>query len=335
RSYPPVLEMLESNTNKALFAEYADDVPRHLAQLEAANGISVQLIDMQPEIKWYMRPYLLDFLSETHYSLRLQPQTYFLAWSIIDRYCSKRVVFKKHYQLVGCTALLIAAKYEDKKSRVPTLQDLVHLTRQTYDETMFMQMERHILTTLEWSLGQPTYEECLQLAISTSVDFNQLTPVKKHRPNGESMLTSLTEMGRFFCEIALYDKSFLHFPVSLVAIAANSLASQMLDIPSTAARLQHIIAHFYLQSARDSYTHDDEFFFEDEENCAPRVTGAFLSGFNEDALLSIKKITLLFMTSLTSVSEFVQRKYQELGVCQVINQYIHRNAFLLKPVLET
>ena len=62
---------------------------------------------------------LLDFLIELHSSFKLQPTTLFLCLNIIDRYCAKRIVFKRHYQLVGCTALWIASKYEDKNCVYP------------------------------------------------------------------------------------------------------------------------------------------------------------------------------------------------------------------------
>lgn len=67
---------------------------------------------MQPELQWYMRPYLVEFLVEIHQQFRLRPEVLYLSLNIVDRYVSKRVVFKKHYQLVGCAALWIAAKYE-------------------------------------------------------------------------------------------------------------------------------------------------------------------------------------------------------------------------------
>ena len=64
-----------------------------------------------------MRPYLIDFLIEIHSQYRLRPETLCLAVNIADRYTSKRIVYKRHYQLVGCAALWIAAKFEDAKVR--------------------------------------------------------------------------------------------------------------------------------------------------------------------------------------------------------------------------
>ena len=74
----------------------------------------------------------------------------FLAVNILDRYCSKRVVYRKHYQLVGCTALLIAAKYGECSKKVPHIKELASMCCSLYDEDMFIQMERHIMVTLDW-----------------------------------------------------------------------------------------------------------------------------------------------------------------------------------------
>lgn len=103
---------------------------------------NVELIDMQPELAWYMRPYLIDFLIEIHSQYRLRPETLFLAINIVDRYVSKRIVYKKHYQLVGCAALWIASKFEDAKDRVPTVEDLCAVCCSAYDQSAFIQVSR-------------------------------------------------------------------------------------------------------------------------------------------------------------------------------------------------
>lgn len=62
--------------------------------VQTKTTASVDLIDQQPELQWYMRPYLVDFLIEIHQQHRLRPETLYLALNIVDRYVSKRIVFK-------------------------------------------------------------------------------------------------------------------------------------------------------------------------------------------------------------------------------------------------
>ncbi|CAD1811855.1 G1/S-specific cyclin CCN1 [Candida parapsilosis] len=271
RQYHASLELLESQANKKLTNEYSTELVQTMSHLESVSSVNPAMIDLQPEIQWFMRPFLLDFLIELHSSFRLQPQTLFLCLNIIDRYCAKRIVFKRHYQLVGCTALWIAGKYEDKKSRVPTLKELTIMCRNAYDEEMFVQMEMHILSTLEWSIGHPTLEDCLQLSIKhSSIISPSITPPKynlqtRHAANGNgandqvlksasaSTLSAVTVVGRFLCELSLYDKFFLSVPTSLVAYTANLLACSMLQIPNASISLKELLENVLIEPKRKQY----------------------------------------------------------------------------------
>lgn len=154
-----------------------------------------------------MRPYLLDFLIEAHAAFQLLPETLFLAVNLLDRYCSKRVVYKRHYQLVGCASLLIAAKYGDRKDRVPTIRELKSMCCSLYDEDMFTQMEWHVLQTLNWAIGHPTVDSFLQIALSEVA----------YDPEVEYM-------SWYICEIAMFHKEFVSTRPSVMARSALALA---------------------------------------------------------------------------------------------------------------
>ena len=139
-----------------------------------------------------MRPYLIDFLIEAHCAFNLLPETLFLAINLLDRYCSKRTVYKRHYQLVGCASLLIAAKYGDRKENVPTIRELKSMCCSLYEEDMFTQMEWHVLQTLGWAIGHPTIESYLQLAL----DDIPKDPEVEY-------------LSRYISEIALFSRDFV------------------------------------------------------------------------------------------------------------------------------
>lgn len=164
-----------------------------------------------------MRPYLLDFLIEAHAFFQLLPETLFLAVNLLDRYCSRRVVYKRHYQLVGCASLLIAAKYGDRKDRVPTIRELKSMCCSLYDEEMFTQMEWHVLNTLDWTIGHPTVDSFLQLALAE--DFEDI---------------EVEHMAWYICEIALYHKEFVSSKPSVMARASLALARGILNRPEVA-----------------------------------------------------------------------------------------------------
>jgi hypothetical protein len=165
-------------------------------------------MDQQPEIKWHMRPCLVDFLVEIHFTFRLRPETLYLTLNIVDRYVSRRIVYIKHYQLVGCAALWIAAKFEDAKERVPTVQDLAQICRETYDESAFIQMEGHVLATIQWTLGHPTAEAWLRLMCCG--------------PYIED--TKVQHVARFLMEITLFYREFVQYAPSSIALGALTLA---------------------------------------------------------------------------------------------------------------
>lgn len=173
---------------------------------------NAELIDQQPELRWYMRSYLVDFLIEIHLQNRLRPETLYLALNIVDRYVSKRIVFKKHYQLVGCAALWIAAKFEEGKDRVPTLPELVEMCCNAYDEKAFIQMEGHVLATIHWVIGHPTAEAWLRLACTTG-------PLEDSRTQ---------HVSRFIMELTLFHREFISFNASDIASASLILARHML-----------------------------------------------------------------------------------------------------------
>jgi hypothetical protein len=165
-----------------------------------------------------MRPYLLDFLVEAHSAFQLLPETLFLTINLLDRYCSKRVVYKRHYQLVGCAALLIASKYGDKKEKVPTIKELKSMCCSLYDDDMFLQMEWHVLSTLEWAVGHPTVDNFLRLAVKDNV----------YDPEVENLTL-------YILEISLYYRDFVSKQSSTLALAALALARHILGRPQARA----------------------------------------------------------------------------------------------------
>lgn len=159
-----------------------------------------------------MRPYLLDFLIEAHSAFGLLPETLFLSINLLDRYCSKRIVYKKHYQLVGCAALLIASKYGDRKERVPMIRELKNMCGSQYDEDMFTQMEWHVLQTLGWVIGHPTIDSFLQIAL-----------------DGANYDSEVEHMACYISEIALFHREFVAKRPSDMARASLTLARCILN----------------------------------------------------------------------------------------------------------
>lgn len=206
------LNSLTRDIKKLLEEEYREEIMEYMLDMEKRTMSSSAAMDMQPELQWDMRPCLVDFLIEVHLQFRLRPETLYLALNIVDRYVSKRVVYKKHYQLVGCSALWIAAKFEDAKDRVPTVQDLHTMCRGTYDESAFIQMEGHVLATIQWTVGHPTAEAWLRIAC-TNACFED---------------TETQHVARFVMESTLFYREFIDYPPSVLANASLLLGRHVL-----------------------------------------------------------------------------------------------------------
>mgnify|MGYP001503067736 CR=1 FL=1 len=169
---------------KLCFAEntlkpYSTDLMAHYHYLNHYDLPDPHMLDMQPEINTSftddaLRSQHLDFIINLHSFLQLKQETLYLTVLLHDKYCSKRIVYKKHYLLVMLSALWIASKYVDKKSRIPNLKELCYYANNAnlkldhtsieYDNSMFIQMEQHICTTLNWEIGTGiSQEEVLQI----------------------------------------------------------------------------------------------------------------------------------------------------------------------------
>lgn len=165
----------------------------------------------QPEVQWRMRPFLIDFLVELHDSWRMEAESLYLAINIVDRYLSRRVVYKKHYQLVGCAALWIAAKFEDSKEKVPFVSDFYAMCCNSYEQSAFIQMEGHILNTIEWVIGHPTAVSWLRLHLTHSNSALNEHPV-------------VASTARFILEFGLYQRTLIGVRPSTLAHGSLILA---------------------------------------------------------------------------------------------------------------
>ncbi|TAQ90788.1 hypothetical protein B7494_g845 [Chlorociboria aeruginascens] len=217
-------EAMANELSRQAAETYLEDMVEHMRQMELQTLPDVASIEIQQEIQWFMRPYLVDFLIEAHAAFQLLPETLHLSINLLDRYCSRRVVYKRHYQLVGCAALLIAAKYGDKKERVPMIRELKSMCCSLYDDEMFTQMEWHVLNTLDWVIGHPTVDSWLQLALMDGPEYEDI---------------EVEHMAWYICEIALYHKDFVSMRPSVMARSSLALARGILGRPEMTSDYDH------------------------------------------------------------------------------------------------
>lgn len=92
--------------------EYADSIYQHLRTTEMILfPDSLYMDKVQSDLTHAMRSILVDWLVEVATEYKLISQTLFLSVNYIDRFLSHVQIDRSKLQLVGITAMLVAAKY--------------------------------------------------------------------------------------------------------------------------------------------------------------------------------------------------------------------------------
>lgn len=134
--------------------EYVPDIYRHMQRDEAESQPSPSYMDRQLHVNAKMRAILVDWLVDVHRKYKLRNETLFLAVGYVDRFLERRVTARRHLQLVGVTALLIAAKFEEQYP--PQVKEFVYVTDKAYTEDEVMKMEVMMLNVLDFKVSRPT-----------------------------------------------------------------------------------------------------------------------------------------------------------------------------------
>lgn len=135
-------------------SEYAQDIYNYLRGQEVKLTPKSNYMSKQPDITPTMRTILVDWLVEVAEEYRLHPETLFLGISYVDRFLSSMSVIRSKLQLVGTSALFIAAKFEEVYP--PDVSEFVFITDDTYTKKQVLRMEHLILKVLSFDMAAPT-----------------------------------------------------------------------------------------------------------------------------------------------------------------------------------
>lgn len=152
-----------------------------------------------------MRAVLVDWLVEIHLKFRCVPETLHLAVNIIDRYLANVDIERELLQLVGVTAFLLAAKYEEIYP--PELRDIIVITDRAYSRQDVLDTEAEMLAELSFNLTVPTGHPFLQR-------FLFITRATK----------TMATAANYFLERMLQEHDALQFRPSVLAAASVCLA---------------------------------------------------------------------------------------------------------------
>ncbi|KZT61668.1 hypothetical protein CALCODRAFT_427451, partial [Calocera cornea HHB12733] len=192
-----------------MVSEYADEIFEYMRRAELTNMPNPNYMDTQKELTWKFRDVLVDWLVQVHGSFRMLPETLFLCINIVDRFLSVRVVSLVKFQLVGVSALYLAAKYEEM--HYPTVSDLVKCCDAGYDDRSILQAEAYILKSINFDLSYPGPMSFLR-RVSKADDYD---------------INSRT-LAKYFVEMASLDWNLIAVTPSLASAASIWLARRIL-----------------------------------------------------------------------------------------------------------
>lgn len=217
------LQLMEFRSHSLIIKEYQYDILNHLLDLEKSTLPNLSLIQQQPEINLKMRPLLLDFLMDVINKLNLSKSTFPSTVNLIDRYCSTRIVKKQHYQLLGLTCLWISCKNLDSKFKIPNLNDLCKMCCNCYDKKLFLEMENHLLKSLNWMISCPTFDSFIDSLLNLYSSFY---------PNISNVtLNDLKVLSTYICElIQFYPNIYFNYNTSLISLTSFLTSIKILNL---------------------------------------------------------------------------------------------------------
>ncbi|KAI0166955.1 cyclin-like protein [Hypoxylon sp. FL1284] len=212
----------------SMVLEYGEEIFSYMKEVEAELMPNPHYMDIQTELKWSMRSVLVDWVVQVHTRFGLLPETLFLTVNFIDRFLSVKIVSLNKLQLVGATALLLAAKYEE--INCPSVQEIVYMVDGGYTMQEVIKAERFMLYMLNFELGWPGPMSFIR-RISKADEYD----------------TEIRTVAKYFLEVAIMDERFVSSPPSYLAAGAQCLSRMILEKGDWTPAHVHYSGYTYTQ----------------------------------------------------------------------------------------
>jgi len=143
----------------------------------------------------------------------------------------------------------VSCKYNDKKNRIPEISELVRLSNEDnfikfeedspnrneeIDKSMFQQMEKHLLLTIDWDLSFWSIEDGLQCICTfmksiLNEDFKNTGDSLKSK-NVNKILLLTYQISSFLGEISHTLQDFIQIPSDTIAYVSSLLSISIINI---------------------------------------------------------------------------------------------------------
>ncbi|CAK4131538.1 unnamed protein product [Aphanomyces euteiches] len=202
----------EDKGNERSCWQYAAEIHKYYFAAEKLRLASPNYMLDQVDINTKMRSILIDWLVDVHYKYSLLEQTLHIAVSLIDRHLEKNLTLPRaRLQLVGITALFIAAKYEEIYP--PEAKDFVKITDNAYTLQELFQMEEELLRSIGYRVTVPTSYQFMNR-------FLKATKTKDQK---------IQLYANYLVDRSLQEYKLLRYPPSMIAASGVYLARALME----------------------------------------------------------------------------------------------------------
>lgn len=152
---PPERSEKESHEDRMhCHPDYKKDIYHYMRAKERIVCPRPNYMSKQTDINTEMRLVLVDWLTDVVAEYDLSLETLHLAVSVVDRTLSVVDCPRSKLQLIGATAVMIAAKFEEIYP--PEVKEYVYITDDTYSSRQILRMETVILSSIRFQVSAPT-----------------------------------------------------------------------------------------------------------------------------------------------------------------------------------
>ncbi|KAI5168733.1 G2/mitotic-specific cyclin 2 [Pancytospora epiphaga] len=165
-------------------------------------------IFIEKDITYEMRSLLGDWMINCCEKLGLCDDTFYLGMHLIDRFLSGRTISPGKLQLVGITALVIAAKYEEVLC--PDLNSFLLLSDNSFDCNDLKKAEKYMMYSLEYRVA----------FVSPLVFLRRVSKANNYE-------TTSRKMAKYFLELMVLHGEFSKYKKNILSTTAMYLARKI------------------------------------------------------------------------------------------------------------
>ena len=202
---------LKNKNNPQLVTEYSNSIMLHLKETEMINTPNYKhLFKKQKTININQRTGVINWIISVCERFSLLPETFYLSLNIFDRYLEKNKLNQNNLQLISCTSIFIASKYEEIYA--PEIKDFIFISKHSISKQDILETEYEILKCLNFDLLTVSPYIFLERFYNISDDLNK----------------KILYLAQYILDICLTDIDFCIYNSSIKAASVLFLSRKIL-----------------------------------------------------------------------------------------------------------